>query len=423
LVSLSLALAAALTACKKGNLQDPPPGSGAGGLNIMGSGGITGAGGSIGGPFDGGVGVAGGSGWIDAGGAPMDYGALACVLTSVPLPWTVLTGAPPVLEVITTGDTIAVLYRQPSLLDVRTYGRDGTPVGGFQFLPDTQVIPYDGGRLLVITFGQTGDFVAHALPPTFEGGTRMFTARGTGTERMRGAIALPGTAILLTTKHFVNMGAGLTIPWTTLLGGEAQGLTTGALYGIAAANGEILVAGGGGSSLGLMVLDAAGNLLRSGVDTQAFDNAARDTTTAVPFAGGLLMFDGSPPRLTQIGFDLSRVELGRHAQMQTFYRTAPRVAGMVMMGKPVGVWLTVFPGTDNTQGSTAHQLYGCVFDVTNPDACATQLPIARTGLNGYVIDQHAIGAAALTDTMFAVAHHDQSNHTWLRIADMACSPR
>jgi hypothetical protein len=91
------------------------------------------------------------------------------------------------------------------------------------------------------------------------------------------------------------------------------------------------------------------------------------------------------------------------------------------MGQPVGIWLTVFPGTDNTQGNTLHQLYACGLDVADPAACATTLPIAQTGLGGYGIAQAPIAAGAMPDGRhFAVAHSDAANRTWLRIADMVC---
>jgi hypothetical protein len=185
--------------------------------------------------------------------------------------------------------------------------------------------------------------------------------------------------------------------------------------------GEILVAGGSGQAVGLMVLDTAGNVIRSGVDAQALGTLAPEATTAMAFGGGLLMFDDNPPRLTQIGFDLSRTELGHHTQLEVFYRTAPRVAPIVLMGRPVGFWLTVFPGIDNSQGSTQHRVFGCALDVTDPAGCAAAYPIAETGLDGYEIAQDPIAAAALPGQgNFAVAHTDANHQTWLRIGDTLC---
>ena len=189
----------------------------------------------------------------------------------------------------------------------------------------------------------------------------------TATERVRAVVAGPLGIVLLTTERFVNTTTKVAVPWTTTLGPDAAAFASGRVYGAVAQGNQILVAGGMGSSLGLMVLDTDGNLVRSGVDAQALDNLAGDTITTLPFGGGLLMFDGNPPRLTQIGFDLSRIELGHNTQMRTFYRSAPRVAPIVLMGgQPVGVWLTVFPGTDDSQGNTSHQLYACALDVDDP---------------------------------------------------------
>ena len=134
------------------------------------------------------------------------------------------------------------------------------------------------------------------------------------------------------------------------------------------------------------------------MDAQALDSLAGDTTTTLPFGGGLLMFDGNPPRLTQIGFDLSRIELGHNTQMETFSRSAPRVAPIVLGDRPVGIWLTVFPGTDNSQGNTLHQLYACALDVADPAAMrdhASRSP--RRGSVGYGIAQAPIAAAAMPD--------------------------
>jgi hypothetical protein len=92
------------------------------------------------------------------------------------------------------------------------------------------------------------------------------------------------------------------------------------------------------------------------------------------------------------------------------------------MGRPVGIFLTVYPGTDNTQGNTLHRLYACALDVSDPATCATALPIAETGLGGYGIAEVPVAAAALPDgRLFAVAHSDAANRTWLRIVDMSCT--
>jgi hypothetical protein len=417
---LSLALAG-FAACQKDSLQ---PG-GAGGIKPLPDGGPsgTGAGGTTG-AFDGGfggfVGVGGAGGGI---GAIPDYGASPCVLTSVALPWTAATGplAPMEIVVSSDGSVIAVLNRQPTLLDVRTYRRDGTLLGGRQFAADVHLLATTGDHFLLIAHGVSGNFGGTDVNPDLTGGVHTFMVGSTATERLRAVVAWPVATVLLTTERFVNATTNRAVPWTTTLGPDAQAFATGRVYGAVGQGNEILVAGGTGQSLGLMVLDTDGNVLRSGVDAQALSTLAADTTTTVPFGGGLLMFDGNAPMLTQIGFDLSRTQIGQTVQLATFSRTAPRVAPIVLMGRPVGIWLTVFPGTDVTQGNTLHQLYACALDVAAPAACATTIPIAQTGLGGYGIAQAPIAAAALPDgRTFAVAHSDAANRTWLRVTDMMC---
>lgn len=430
-VALSLALAG-FAACQKDSLQPGGPSGGIkpfpdGGPSGTDAAGSSGAGGTTG-AFDGGFAGFGGSigvgGAIGGGGAPPDYGASVCVIRSVQLPWTAVTGTPTPLEVVVSddGSAIAVLNRQPGQLDVRTYRRDGTLLGGRQFAPDVHLLAHGGDHFLLIAHGVSGDFGGTDVNADLTGGGRTFTVGSTATERLRAVVTWPVTTVLLTTERFVNTTTMVAVPWTTALGPDAQAFASGRVYGAVGQGNEILVAGGSGQSLGLMVLDTAGNLLRSGVDAQALDaNVAADTTTTVPFGGGLLMFDGNEPRLTQIGFDLSRIQFGQNTQMKTFYRSAPRVAPIVLMGRPVGIWLTVFPGTDNSQGSTSHQLYACALDLAAPAACATTLAIAETGLGGYGIAQAPIAAAAMPDgRLFAVAHSDAANRTWLRVTDMMC---
>jgi len=427
---MSLALAA-LAACQKDSLQ---PGGPSGGIKPFPDGGQTGAGasggtGSTTGAFDGGFAGFGSSiGTGGAGGsvAPLpDYGASACVMTSAQLPWTTVTGTLTRLEVVVANDgsAIAVLNRQPTQLDVRTYRRDGTPLGGRQFAPDVQLLPYGGDHFLLIAHGVTGDFTGTDVAADVTGGARKFMVPSTATEQVRAIVAGP-PIVLLTSERFVNATTGAAVAWTTTLGPDAEAFASGRVYGAVAQANNILVAGGMGRSLGLMVLDTDGNVIRSGVDAQGLSElaAASQTTTTMPFAGGLLMFDGNPPLLTQIGFDLSRTQLGEHKQLETFSRTAPRVAPIQIMGRPVGIFLTVFPGTDNTQGNTLHRLYACGLDVSDPATCATALPIAQTGLDGYGIAEAPVAAAALPDgRTFAVAHSDAANRTWLRIADMTCT--
>jgi len=427
---LSLALAG-FAACQDSSLQPGGPG-GPGSINAVPDGGPTGGGGSSGngttGAFDGGLAGFGSSvGTGGAGGAPpADYGASACVMTSAQLPWTTVTGTLTGLEVVVSSDgsAIAVLNRQPTQLDVRTYHRDGTPLGGRQFARDVQLLPYGGDHFLLIAHGVSGDFTGIEVAADVTGGAHKFMVPSTATEQIRAVVAGPPGIVLLTSERFVNATTGAAVPWTTTLGPDAQAFTSGRVYGAVAQGNDILVAGGTGRSLGVMVLDTDGNVLRSAIDAQGLTDiaATTQTTAAMPFAGGLLMFEGNPPLLTQIGFDLSRTQLGEHRQLETFYRTAPRVAPIQLMGRPVGIFLTVFPGTDNTQGNTLHRLYACALDVSDPATCATALPIARTGLGGYGIAQAPVAAAALPDgRTFAVAHSDAANRTWLRIADMSCT--
>jgi hypothetical protein len=421
---LTLALAG-FAACQKNSLQGDVP---AGGIKPLPDGGPsnTGAAGTTG-VFDGGFAGFGFGGSVGAGGAsggaPADYGASVCVLTSVQLPWAAVPGTLTPLEVIVSSDgsAIAVLNRQPTQLDVRTYRRDGTLLGGRQFAADVHVLAHTGDHFLLIAHGVSGNFGGTDVNPDLTGGGRTFMVESTVTERLRAVVAGPLGIVLLTTERFVNTTTKMAVPWTATLGPDAAAFASGHVYGATAQGNQILVAGGTGSSLGLMVLDSDGNLVRSGVDAQALDSLAGDTTTTVPFGGGLLMFDGNPPRLTQIGFDLSRTELGHNTQMGTFYRTAPRVAPIVLMGQPVGIWLTVYPGTDKSQGNTWHQLYACALDIAAPAACATALPIAQTGLGGYGIAQAPMSAAAMPDgRTFAVAHSDAADRTWLRVTDIAC---
>ena len=152
-----------------------------------------------------------------------------------------------------------------------------------------------------------------------------------------------------------------------------------------------------------------------------------ETATAIPWDTGLLLFDANPVRMTQIGFDLSRTVIGENQQLRTFYRTAPRIAAVPLAGRaagsrPIAFWLTVFPATDNSQGFTTHQLYGCELDLAAPAACATAAPIAATGLGGYGIAEEPVAAAAIpASDAFAIAHTDVDGRSWLRVADLGCA--
>ena len=51
-----------------------------------------------------------------------------------------------------------MLNRQPSQLDVRTYRRDGTLLGGRQFAADVHVLAHGGDHFLLIAHGVSGNF-------------------------------------------------------------------------------------------------------------------------------------------------------------------------------------------------------------------------------------------------------------------------
>src|SRR6266498_5081140 len=129
---------------------------------------------------------------------------------------------------------------------------------------------------------------------------------------------------------------------------------------------RVMLAWGAGSALRLAVVDASGNLLTRADDGTYFGVQGSETATAVPFGAGVLMFDGNPVRATQFGFDLSLNPAGQNTQLRTYYRMTPRVAAIALQGRPIGFWLTVFPGTDNSQDITAHQLYACELDLAEP---------------------------------------------------------
>ena len=222
-VSLSLAIAG-FAACQKSSLQ---PGGPTGGINPFPDGGpgSSGAGGdhrrvrrrrSAASPVSAVRRIRRG---IGGGGAPPDYGASACVTTSAQLPWTTVTGsAAPGWRWSSSSDgsAIAVLNRQPTQLDVRTYRRDGTPLGGRQFAADVQLLRYDGDHFLLIAHGVSGDFGGtDRAADADRGGNRSVHRPEHGDRagpRRRGWAA--DTIVLLTTERFVNMTTGVAVPWT-----------------------------------------------------------------------------------------------------------------------------------------------------------------------------------------------------------------
>lgn len=360
----------------------------------------------------------------------LDAAASSCVMESVQLPWTTSSSSAPLrLDVAATANAVAVINRDAKQTDVRTYLRDGTVISGFQFGADAQFLSYSETAFLLVARGTTGDFVATAIAPDLVDGTRLFTASANATEHMLGAIVLSTTAIVvITDEHFVNVASGTIVPWSTVLGvTERDAFKTGRILGMAARPDRVMVAWGAGTTLRLAVIRADGVLLTRNDDSAFFGSQGSDTTTAFPFSDaplgdGLLMFDGNPIRVTHFGFDLLRTTVGQNTQLRTFYRATPRVALISVLGNPVAFWLTVFPATENSQGITTHQLYGCVLHPDTPAACVDAVPIAATGLDGYSIPTQPVAAVALQGTATcAVAHTDATGASWLRFANFNCA--
>jgi hypothetical protein len=353
----------------------------------------------------------------------IDAAESACVTAVAALPWTTTASAALRLDVATTAATVAVINRQAKQTDVRTYRRDGSVIAGFQFGADAQFLSYDDSRFLLVARGTTGDFVATAIDPDLYRGTRLFTATANATEHLLRAIALSSTAIVvITDEHFVNVATGVVVPWSTVLGAaDRDTFKSGRIFGTAAETDRLLLAWGAGSALRLAVVDASGNLLTRADDGSFFGVQGSDTATAVPFETDLLVFDGNPVRMTEVGFDLSRIPVGQNTQLRAFTRTMPKVAAIDLQGRPIGFWLTVFPAADNSQAVTTHQLYACALDLAAPTSCIGTALIAATGLAGYAIAQQPVAAAAFPDGAFAVAHSDATGGSWLRIGNLGCA--
>ena len=402
-------------ACSKRDLEITGTASLGGFSGTMGPGGASGTAGSTA------SGTAGTGGHLP----PADAGTSPCVGTTVLLPWmeSTSTGAMR-LDVATSNSAIAVMNRQATLLDVRTYGRDGHVIGGFQFASDAQFLSSRDDRFLLVQRGQSGDLVATAIDPDLVGSTRLFAAASNATERLFTAIALPTTVIALTSEHFVNLATGKTVPWSSVIPGFGPAMgpfLTSLPYGLATDGNRVLMIWGEQSNLLVALIDASGTLIALEQDLN-FLSYPGTPPTAIPYDSGLLLFDGSSVRATKVGFDLTRTVLGTNTQLRAFYRSTPRVAAIVLQGHPVAFWLTVFPATDNTQGSTVHQLYGCQLDLANPASCLSTAPIASTGFSGYGIGQEPVAAAALPDgSGFAIAHTDSDGYSWLNVADLSCA--
>jgi hypothetical protein len=228
---------------------------------------------------------------------------------------------------------------------------------------------------------------------------------------------------LLTDESFVSFAAGDGKPWASILGAaDTNTFKNLRIFGLSAQADRVLVAWGSDVILRLAVVGADATLVGRADQPNFFSFLGSRTATAMAMPTGLLMFDGNPVRLTEIGFDLSRPSLGQNTQLLTFYRTSPQVAPIVMASGAMAFWLTVFPSTDNSQGVTTHQLYGCALDLVDPKTCLATAPIAVTGLDGYGIAGEPVAAAALPSaTAFAVAHTDVYGQSWLRIADLSCA--
>jgi hypothetical protein len=314
-----------------------------------------------------------------------------------------------------------VANRQPRQLDVRTYTRDGAVIGGFQFAADAQFLPYREGRFLLVARGVTGAFSATAIDPDLVDGTRIYGAPTSATEHMLGAVALETTAIVITDEHFVNLGSGHSVAWSTALGaGDSAPFQSGRLYGIAAQADRVLIAWGAGEVLRLAVLDTAGTLLAIARDDAFLPYLGTETATAIPWDTGLLLFDGNPVRLTQIGFDLSRTVIGENQQLRTFYRTAPRIAAVPLAGRPVAFWLTVFPGPTTARDSPPTSSTGASW-ISPLRRLRHDGVHRRHRAGGYGIAEEPVAAAAIpASDSFAIAHTDVDGRSWLRVADLAC---
>ena len=143
----------------------------------------------------------------------------------------------------------------------------------------------------------------------------------------------------------------------------------------------------------------------------------------MPCDAGLLLFDGNPVRLTQIGFDLSRTPVGQNTQLRTFYRTTPRVAAIGLQGRPIALLADGVPGHRQQPGiHHPPALRRASWTSRRPPACLSTAPIAATGLGGYGIAQEPVAAAAFPDgAAFAVAHTDANGCSWLRVANLGCA--
>jgi hypothetical protein len=361
----------------------------------------------------------------DAGpGIGADGSGGGCGVTRVLLPWTTSTTAPLHLSVAASTDAVAVMNRQANTntLDVRTYALDGSPVGGYQWQGDAQFLTYEDDRFLLVTRATTQDFMITSLGSNLMGGTRLDLASANVTEHILGVVGAPPSSHLLTDQRFVNFADGTSVTWSAMLGPtDANPFKSGRIFGLAALSDRVLVAWSQGGALRLAAVDLNGNLLAHVTDASFFDASLPDTATAIPYDTGLLMFDGNPVRLTQIGPDLSRRVIGRSTMLGVFNRTAPQVGALVWRGEPTAFWLSVYPDTDTSQGAAIHQVYGCTFNLADLSTCAGLWIIdSMAGQAGYGVAQDPVAATALPRGGAAVAFTDSGGASWLYVDDMSC---
>jgi hypothetical protein len=403
-----------------------------GGVGGTGGTGTVGAGGAVG---TGGAGGAGtGAGGQAAGGGrptdatvivPTDAGATGCVRAAILLPWKGAASGSPItlgrLDVVTAGEAIAVANRQEKQLDVRTYLPDGAVVGGFQFGADTQFLPYRDGNFLLVTRTTAGDFAATALQPDLVRGTRLATAVATATEHMLAAVVAGAEVVLITDEHFVNVTTGLTVTWSALLGADDR-FKSSRVVGIASQTDHVLLARAVDGGLRVDRMGPDGANAGALVTPAFFGSAGSGEVNAVPFGSGLLLFDGNPVRLSQIGFDLSHRVLGENTQLRTFSAVRPDVAAVAPAGgRLIAFWLTIFPETDSTNIDASHALYACELDPAAPATCLRTARIANLALDGPDAVDPVAAAVLPTGDAFAVAHTDNGGNTWLTIADLDCA--
>jgi hypothetical protein len=274
----------------------------------------------------------------------------------------------------------------------------------------------------VITRTENHDLVASTFDPALTSGGPPLAVPGTASEHLLAALRLSDRTWALTDERLVDLASGASFTWAAVLGADpADGFKNGRIYGTATRGDQLLIAWGAQDVLRLAVVDAAGHLVAQATDEHFLRYLGTATTTAIPYGDGLLMFDGNPVRVSRIGFDLKVEALGMNQQLRVFYRTVARVAAVSSRDRPVGFWLTVYPGTDDKQGSYSHQLYGCALDPATPETCARTFPVASPAFLGYGVADEPVAATALaSNDGFAVVHTDAAGRSWLRIGDFTC---